>query len=113
MIIQMIKQLNPEHPFYVPYLQPIKTTVEQKIKTGEIEKVELENFVLPKEAAIYIDQNGIESIYVAGRPVSVFTEIPSGIVYLINDEINLIMEKHIVNKNSGIISFPSVTNKAV
>ena len=113
MIIQMIKQLNPEHPFYVPYLQPVKANVEQSIKEGKLEKVELENFVLPKEACILVDQNGVESIYVAGQSVNIFTEIPSGIVYLLNNETNLIMEKYIQNKKESVISFPNSINKTV
>ena len=112
MVIQMIKQKNPENTFYVPYLQPIKSNIEQAILEKKLEKIELESFVLPKEASIYIDSNGAESIYVAGRVVEVMTEIPSGIVYLINNDIHLQMEKHVLNKET-VISFPNSINKAV
>ena len=113
MIIQMIKLLNPEHHFYVPYLHPVKGNIEQGIKEEKHSKVELENFVLPKEASIYVDDNGVEGIFVNGLPVSVFTEIPTGIVHLINNEVNLIMEKHIANRNGSVIPFPNYGNKAV
>ena len=113
MIIQMMRLLNPEHSFYVPYLHPLKANAEQGIRDGKFSGVELENFVLPKEAAIYVDDNGVEGIFVNGLPVSVFTEIPSGIVHLINNETNLIMERHIANKKGSVIPFPCYGNKAV
>ena len=114
MIIQMIKQLNPEHLFYIPYLQPVKANAEQGLKEGKIDKIELENFVLPKEAAIYADINGVENIYVDGQIVNVMTEIPSGIVYLINNDTFLQMERHYPNKKENIIPFRQIANnKAV
>lgn len=107
MIIQMMKQKNLEHDFYIPYLQPIKAKVEMEIKKGVIDKVELESFVLPKEATILIDGNGIEGIYVDNQFVQVMTEIPSGIVYLMNNEIYLKVERHIVKKeNDNLVRFP-------
>lgn len=112
-IVQMMKLLNPEHAFYVPYLHPIKANVEQSIKEGKFSRAELENFVLPKEASIYVDDDGVEGIYVNGLPVNVFTEIPSGIVRLINNEVNLIMERHTSNKKGSVIPFPSWGSKAV
>jgi len=114
MIIQMIKQLNPEHQFYIPYLQPTKANIEKGIKEGKIDKIDLESFVLPKEATIYADSSGAENIYVDGRIVDVMTEIPSGIVYLINNETFLQMDRYIPgNKKEKIIFFPNAINKAV
>ena len=97
----MIKQKNPENTFYLPYLQPLKANVKSEIQKGVIE---LENFVLPKEASIYIDESGAERIFIDGLPVSVMTEIPSGIVYLMNQETCIQMERH-VQKKENIISF--------
>jgi hypothetical protein len=112
MIIQMMKQKNPENTFYIPYLQPVKTNIEQAIQEGKFtEKLELEDFVLPKEAVIYIDDQGVESIFVGGLPVQVMTEIPSGIVYLLNKETCLKVEKHIIKKDNVFI-FPA-SEKAV
>jgi hypothetical protein len=108
----MIKQLNPEHSFYIPYLQPIKVNAEQAQKEGKIDKIELEDFVLPKEAAIYSDINGVENIYVDGQIVNVMTEIPSGIIYLINNDTFLKVERYYPNKNN-VIQFPNTVNKAV
>lgn len=112
MIIQMVKQLNPEHQFYIPYLQPFKANAEQAVKDGKIGKIELENFVLPKEASIYADISGVENIYVDGQIVNVMTEIPSGVVYLINDKTFLQMERHYQNKKDNVIQFPNTENKA-
>jgi hypothetical protein len=113
MIIQMMKQKNPENTFYIPYLQSIKRQIEQAIADGKFtDKLELESFVLPKEATIYVDISGIENIYVAGQIAWIMAEIPSGIVYLINTEIHLTVEKHIVKK-ATILSFPNSVNKAV
>jgi len=112
MIIQMMKQKNPEHEFYIPYLQPAKTKIEEAVKEGKLDNVELESFVLPKEATIYISTDGIEGIFVDGLLVDVMTEIPSGIVYLINRETFLKVEKHITKKES-VIQFPNVNKKVV
>jgi len=112
MIIQMMKQKNPEHEFYIPYLQPIKAKIEQAVRKGEIKKVELESFILPKEAVIYISADGIENIYVDGKIVDVMTEIPSGIVYLINNETNLKVDKYILIKDN-VTQFPNINKKAV
>jgi len=110
MIIEMMKQKNPEHEFYIPYLQPVKSKVEEAIQKGEIDKVELESFILPKEATIYISADGIENIYVDGHIVEVMTEIPSGIVYLINNETYLKVEKHIPKKDN-VMQFPIMNKK--
>jgi len=114
MTIQMIKQTNPENIFYIPYLQPVKAQIEMKIKEGKIDKIDLESFTLPKEAAIYADEQGIEAIYVDGIPVQIVTEIPSGIVYLLNKDTFLQMDRFIPgNSKEKIVQFPSVLNKAV
>jgi len=113
MIIQMMKQKNPENTFYIPYLQPVKANIEQAIQEGEFtDKLELEDFILPKEATIYIDGAGIESIFVSGLPVQVMTEIPSGIVYLVNNETCLKVEKHIIKKDN-VYSFPNFEKAVV
>ena len=110
MIIQMMKQKNPEHDFYIPYIQPVKASVEQAIKDGKMNNVELESFILPKEATILIDCHGSEGIFVDGQLTSVMTEIPSGIVYLLSQEIYMKVEKHIIKKGN-VINFPNVNHK--
>jgi hypothetical protein len=113
MVIQMIKQSNPDNPFYIPYLQPVKMQIQEALKKGEIKKIDLESFVLPKEATIYTDEQGIEAIYVNGQKVRVMAEIPSGLVYLLNAEILLQVDRFIPNKNERIVLFPKSLNKAV
>ena len=113
MVIQMVKQFNPEHVFYVPYLQPLKVKVEMELKEGKLDKVDLESFVLPKEATVYSDDLGVERIFVDGSPVNVMTEVPSGIVYLVNDQTLLRVDKHSQRETGNVIQFPNTASKAV
>ena len=113
MVIQMVKQFNPEHIFYVPYLQPLKLKVEMEIKEGKLDKIELESFVLPKVATIYSDELGVERIFVDGNPVHVMTEIPSGVVYLVNENTLLKVDKQLVKETDNVYQFPVAASQAV
>jgi len=86
MIIQMIKQPNPEHDFFIPYLQPAKHSINEKIKSGELKQQDLilVVFVLPKEAEVLIGQDGAERI-LENPPLFIFYHInwSSSIVFLV------------------------------
>ena len=102
MIVRLIKQKNPEHAFYIPYLQPIKANAEK-----ENMQLELEEYILPKEAIILADSNGVEHIFVEGMPVSVMADIEKGGVYLVNAQTFLPMEKvGAMDSGRKIIRFP-------
>ena len=101
----MIRQKNPEHDFHIPYLQPIKAKVEQ-----DNMPVDLVDFILPKEATILIDQNGVEGIYVDGKPVQVFTEL-TGLVYLINNDEYIQIKQTQPDEKKGILYFPGVNRQ--
>lgn len=79
MMIQMIKQKNPDHEFFIPYLQPVRAGVEK----DKIE-VELVDFILPENATVLVDENGHEAIYLDGKPVKVLTDIFTGKIFLDN-----------------------------
>jgi len=101
MIIQMAKFTNPEHVFYIPYLQPVKAKCEE-----EKQFPELVDFVLPKEALVMIADDGVERIFVGSKPVQVLTDAFSGLVYLVNDETYLRMDIHRVGEAARVIAFP-------
>ena len=105
MVIQLAKFKNPEHEFYCAYLQPVKAACKEKK-----EYPELVDFVLPKEAQILINEQGLEQIHVNGMPVQILTDAFTGIVYLVNNETYLKMEKHRVGEAARVIPFP--INKA-
>jgi len=117
MIIQMIKQFNPEHEFFIPYLQPAKNTIAEKIKSGELKQQDLVliDFVLPKEAEVLIGQDGVESISVDGHGCEIVTCAFTGRCWLLNSQQNIRIgiDRHIEGK-SVIIQFPiNNANKAV
>jgi len=117
MIIQMIKQLNPEHEFFIPYLQPAKSAIAEKIKTGVLKRQDLIliDFVLPKEAEVLIGQDGVESISVDGHGCEIVTCAFTSRCWLLNSQHNIRIgiDRHIEGK-SEIIKFPiNNANRAV
>jgi len=117
MIIQMIRQLNPEHEFFIPYLQPAKHSIAAKIKSGELKQQDLVlvDFVLPKEAEVLIGQDGHESISVDGHGCEIVTCAFTSRCWLLNSQHNIRIgiDRRIEGK-SEIIQFPiNNANRAV
>jgi len=80
-IIQMVRQKNPENDFFIPYLNPIKATVIEKKM-----EVDLIDFVLPENATVMADEDGVEIIFLDGKPAKVLTDIFTNKIILMNTE---------------------------
>jgi hypothetical protein len=80
-IIQMVRQKNPEHEFFIPYLNPIKATVIEKKM-----EVDLIDFILPDNATIMADEDGVEIIFLDGKPAKVLADIFTQKIVLMNTE---------------------------
>jgi len=80
-IIQMVRQKNPENDFFIPYLNPIKATVIEKKM-----EVDLIDFILPEKATVMADEDGVEIIFLDGKPAKVLTDIFTQKIILMNTD---------------------------